>query len=188
LKPGLREKLEALQRSTQLYLAAMYSGIKAWTLTAWELERLAEEKLPDRYMKTVYTLRRNLYTYIASLGAEWPHEDENTILLPGTYVEAAKALKALWLSLHLVHLAPAEQPRQYPPLEEVYPIYAAYNRLRKTITRSKPIPFKTADRLLEAAAHVALLSGIVEPSHFSILGLEEPTADIIWALAKATVG
>jgi len=184
---SVETRITKLTKILHYHLVPLYAGNTAWTLTAWEMEKLAEETLGQKYMKTIDTLRRSLYTYIASLGAEWPAEEENHILLQGTYIEAAKALKALWLSLHLVHLAPAEEPRHVPPPEELYTIYKTYLQLRNHIVSvSKPVPFRIADRMLEVAAYVALLSGVVEPAHFEELGLAEIIADIIWVLASST--
>jgi len=180
----LTAKIAKLLRATHYYLAPLYARNNAWALTAWEMDKLAGEELDKDYKTTIDYLRKNLYAYIASLGAEWPAEEENNILLPGTYVEAAKALKALWLSLHLVYLAPTEQPAVIPPPQELYQLYRRYLVLRRMTIALKPIPFKVADQFLEAAAYVALLAGRVEPTHFEILGLAEIVADIVWLLSK----
>lgn len=181
----LLKQIDALERTLHYHLATMYLNVNAWSITAWEIERLAEEPLPDRYLATVRMLRQNLYAYISSLGAEWPAEEENTILLPGSYNEAAKALKALWLSLHLVLLTPVEQPKQLPPIEEIYTVYTAYTRILREAQGYKPLPFKLADRLLTVAAMVSLSTGRAEPSDYERLGVAQIVADILWALSKA---
>ncbi len=176
---------EKLERALHLHLEPMYADNNAWSLTAWEMEHLAEEQLPPRYMAAVKTLRQNLYAYIASLGAEWPAEEENNILLSGTYIEAAKALKALWLSLHLAYMAPLQAHHGTSRPEDYYPILQRYTRILAEASRLKPVPFKLADRLLSAASLTALLAGIVYPEHFESLGVAVLVADMLWLLAQA---
>jgi hypothetical protein len=178
----LEREIARLEKILHYHLAVAYSDTKAWALTAWEIERLAEETLPQPYNETIKSLRQNLYAYISSLGAEWPAEEENHILLPGTYIEAAKTLKALWLSLHLATLSPAEEPRELPSLESLYPLYQRYTRLHRTLTRMKPIPFRLADRFLTIAALTALTTGSVEPRDYEVLGIPIIVADMVWAL------
>lgn len=181
----LVERLEALERAALALVARVYRGNEAWILNAWRLETLAEEELPGQIAGKVEELRRNLYAYIASLGAEWSPEEEDTLLLRGSYLDAAKTLKALWLSLHLARLAPAQLEAEPPAPEEAYPLYEAYVRLHaEALQRYKPLPFLVADRMLEAAAALAMATGFVDPGIYEDLGVPTVVADMLYVLSK----
>ncbi|ALL00642.1 hypothetical protein Pyrde_0592 [Pyrodictium delaneyi] len=168
------------------YLTRMYSKNSAWALTAWPIEKLAGESLEGKYAQTLESLRRNLYHYLSEIGAEWTEVDEETggfnILLPGTYIEAAKALQTLWLSLHLVYMTSANEPQYTPDITDLYTLYSSYISLAKKLYWIKGITFRQANSWLETAAYIALLIGPVTPDLFETLMLEKPIATIISAL------
>jgi len=181
----LFKEADRLEKILHYHLARIYQRNNAWAITAWEIERLAEETLEPPYMETVRQLRSNLYAYISSLGAEWPAEEENNIVLNGTYIEAAKTLKALWLSLHLVYMNPLEPRVEQVEPWEAYEALSRYTQLVAKALRLKPIPFKLADRLLGLASLAAMLAGVVYPEHFEETGAVTITADMLWALTRA---
>ncbi len=184
---NLFKEADTVEKLLHYHLARIYQRNNAWAITAWEIERLADEKLGPDYMETVRQLRSSLYAYISSLGAEWPAEEENNIVLNGTYIEAAKTLKALWLSLHLVYMNPLEPRVEQVEPWETYETLNRYTRLVAKALRLKPIPFKLADRLLGLASLTAMLAGVVYPEHFEETGAVIITADMLWALTRARI-
>jgi len=168
------------------HLARMYSGSNAWAITAWPIEKLARETFGERYSIILENLRKNLYHYLSEIGAEWTEADEETggfnILLPGTYIEAAKALKTLWLSLHLVYMTAANEPKHFPDPTDLYTLYESYIKTAKRLLYNS-ITFKQANIWLEAASYIALLNNPILPELFELLMLEKPIAAIISALA-----
>ncbi len=184
-----RDPIGALQRTLYMLLARVYGENNAWIVHAWPLEVLAEETLPKPIEPAVRQMRSLLYSYIASLGAEWSPEEENTILLRGSYIEAVKTLKALWLGLHIATVLPADLEHVTPPApEEVYEPARLYLRLRRRLLGSAPAPYREADRLLEAAAALALAPGYADPASLNVLGAEEIIADMLYAIGKTMVG
>ena len=169
------------------HLARMYDQSNAWAITAWPIEKLAEDSLGERYLRTLENLRKNLYRYLSEIGAEWTEADEETggfnILLPGTYMEAAKALQSLWLSLHLVYMTTANEPRYVPDITELYTLYNSYVGTVKKLYNLTSPTFKQANMWLETAAYIALLSNPVVPDVFEALMIDKPVAVIISVLA-----
>lgn len=187
-------RVEALKRHAYYLLARVYPNTGSWILTAWKIDAIIEEEGGEQEKETlkrlspvISMLRRNLYTYISTLGAEWPAEDENTIVLRGGITEAGNALKALWLSLHIAYMTPAGLDPNPPEPSQVYPLMEAYARLyTRLVKRYKPLPFKLADQLLEAAAYIAMTPGLVPPEAIDALGVPVIVADMLYALLGTT--
>ena len=185
-------RIEALKRHAYYLLARVYPYTESWILTAWKIDSIIEEEGGEEEKRTLEKLapvlsmlRHNLYTYISTLGAEWPAEDENTIVLRGGITEAGNALKALWLSLHIAYMTPAGLNPDPPEPSQVYPLMEAYARLHaKLVKQYKPLPFKLADQLLETAAYIAMTPGLVLPEAIDALGVHTIVADMLYALLK----
>ena len=185
-KNKLLQRLTAITRTAYLILERVYRDNNAWIIHAWPLEILAEdEDLPEEIRPAIAKMRTNLYSYIASIGGEWSPEEENTILLRGGYIEAAKTLKALWLGLHLVLVLPADMERVEPPSpEEVYPAATRYMAVYRRVASKRPAPYQEAERLLDAASALALASGYADPAAFHYLGVDIVVADMLYVLSK----
>ncbi|WP_168371229.1 hypothetical protein [Pyrodictium occultum] len=150
------------------------------------MEQLAGEDLDEKHSKALKTLRRNLYAYLSRKGAEWTEVDEETggfnILLPGTYEDAARALQALWLSLHLVYMVSSREPSVWPEATEVYEIHRSYLEVIEHIG-VRQLTFKQANQIVETASYIALLSTPLFPELFELLALDKPVAVVLHALS-----